>query len=50
MAGELKPTLQNGAVACQRQIYSFGSADHAQIRFFSLSGKLLCSSQLTGSA
>ncbi len=48
MAGELKPTLQNGTVACQSQIYSFGSADHAQIRFFSLQGKLLCSSQPTG--
>ena len=48
MAGELKPTVQNGAVVCQSQIYSFGSADHSQIRFFSLQGKLLCSSQLSG--
>src|SRR5580704_1566363 len=48
MAGELKPTLQNGTVACQAQIYSFGSADQAQIRFFNLQGKLLCSSQLSG--
>jgi signal transduction histidine kinase len=46
MAGELKPTLQKGVVACQQQIYSFGSADYAQIRFFSQSGKLLCSSQI----
>jgi signal transduction histidine kinase len=48
MAGELKPSLQNGGVACQQQIYSFGSADQAQIRFFNQSGKLLCSSVLTG--
>jgi len=44
MAGELKPSVQDGVVVCQSQIYSFGSADHAQIRFFSLQGKLLCSS------
>jgi two-component system, OmpR family, sensor kinase len=49
MAGELKPTVQNGAVVCQQQIYSFGSADHAEIRFFNQSGKLVCSSVLTGS-
>ena len=48
MAGELKPTVQNGVVACQSQINSFGSADQAQIRFFNLQGKLLCSSQLSG--
>jgi signal transduction histidine kinase len=48
MAGELKPTVQNGSVVCQSQIYDFGLADHAQIRFFNLQGKLLCSSQISG--
>ncbi len=44
--GEAQPTLQNGVITCSLAIYTYGEDQAAQIRVFSRSGRLLCSSQV----